>query len=474
MSDCCTTGSGFPNAATMQQLATNHPVIWEEICMIQQALLAASSQCQPGGAKMCTLVGGTTPMTFVNGVVGVDVAQSIPTTAPAYELIVSALNQTVVNTTVLTVATSAGISYLLVFVNGILQIENLAFTVTGPQQLTFLAPLSLADEITVYSYSNGIGASGGSGYVTDTPRVYFTPPIGVTPTSLATATVTTNGSSILSVNVTSNGAGYQPVPSTMSVSSSTGSGAVLTPLVNAAGQIVNVNIQAGGLLYTTGDSVIATRAVLPNIAYVNAVFLITSVSNTGEILSVAVLNAGSGYESSVTGVQIVSSLNPLLPYPLGGGLTAAVLTDTLGAITGVVITNTGSGYADFPPYLVITDPGTGATTSVTLSGTSVGSISVLTPGANYTQDAIGTVFNPPTAPAPNPPATPAVVTIRVLENTFGTDPHLYWQVYSGAATNTAIQLQLSAVLSYFKGLGYTISIQTNPLTGSTIAWKICW
>jgi hypothetical protein len=390
MSDCCTPGTGFPNASTMQQLATNYPVVWEEICMIQQAILAASSQCQIGGGQMCTTIGGNTPMTFISGVSTVSVV------------------------------------------------------------------------------------NGGAGYFKDTPSVEFVPPVGVAPALTATGTVTTNGGNILSVNVVSGGSGYEPVPSTLSVSSIIGLGAILEPLVNAAGQIVNVNIVNGGANYTINDTITATRAILPNIAYVDAVFVITSVSVTGEIIGIAILNPGSGYEDSVTTVKIVSTLNPALPYPLGGSFIGTVLTNLTGVITGVIVDNTGSGYADFLPYLVITDPGTGAQTTVTLSGSSIASISVVESGTQYTTLASGTVMNPPTAALPNPPVTPAVVTVNVATNTFGTNPNLYWQVWAGAATNKPIQQQLNSVVSYFKGLGYTVVIQSNPDTGSTIQWYICW
>jgi len=387
--------SGFPTASQMEQIATNLPIVWEEICMLQQAILAASSLCQPGGGQMCTTVGGTTPMTFVTGVNSV----------------------TVVN--------------------------------------------------------------GGLGYYVDSPAVVFVPPVGVVPSLVATGTVTTNGGNILAIPITSGGAGYQPVPATMSVSSVLGAGANLQPLVDGAGGIVNINIVSGGLNYTVNDTVTATRAVLPNIAYVDAVFKITSVSITGQIIEVAILNPGSGYQNSVTTASIVSSLNPLLPYPLGTGFMSTVTTDTFGTITGVIVTNTGAGYAVYSPYLVISDPGTGATTTVALgstipTATSVASIAVTSPGSNYTQTASGTVFNPSTAAVPNPPATPAVVTINVSNNTFGTDPNLYWQVWSGAVTNKPIQLQLNQVQSYFVALGYTVTIQSNPATGSTIQWKICW
>lgn len=390
----CNSPVGFPPASEMQKLATNLPVVWEEICMIQQAILAASSQCQPGGGQMCTTIGGNTPMTFVSGVSSIDVVD------------------------------------------------------------------------------------GGSGYYTDTPSVKFIPPVGVIPSIEATATVTTNGGNILSIDVTNPGADYQPVNATLSVSSIGGSLAELSPLVNAAGNIVGINIVNGGTGYTTADTVVAARAVLPHIGYVNATFAITSVSVTGEIISIAILNPGSGYQPSTTQVQIVSSLNPAMPYPLGGGFIGTVLTDNAGAILDVTVNSTGAGYTTFNPYLVISDPGTGAQTLVNLgtglTATSVASVDVTKLGANYTSSATGSILNPPTAPLPNPPSDPAIITVNVATNTFGTTPLLYWQVWTNTITNKAIQIQLNTVLSYFTGLGYTIIIQTNPETGSTIQWKVCW
>ena len=382
--------TSFPNAPLMGTLATNYPVIWEEICMIQQAILAASSQCQPGGGQMCTVVGGNTPMTFTAGVLDVTVVD------------------------------------------------------------------------------------GGLGYFTDTPSVYFIPPVGVVPGAIATGSVITNGGNILEIDITNGGLGYQPVPATMSVSSLLGVGASLQPLVNGAGNIVNINIVNGGSGYTINDTVVATRAVLPNIAYVDAVFKITSVSVTGEIIEVVILNPGLGYQPSTAEIQIVSTLKPAFPYPLGTGVMGNVLTDINGTITQVIISNPGAGYASFPPYMVISNPGTGAQTTVTLTATSVSAVNVTASGSNYVVPATGVIFNPPTAALPNPPVTQAQVEINVAVNTFGTIPNLYWQVWAGTTTNRPIQLQLNQVLAYFKALGYTIQIQSNPQTGSTIVWRICW
>lgn len=386
---CDSTGSGFPTASQMEQLATNLPVVWEEICAIQQAILAASSQCQVGGGKMSTVIAGTTPMTFVSG----------------------------------------------------------------------LKSVTITD--------------GGAGYLIDTPSVIFIPPRGSSGAGAA-GTVTTNGGNILAINITTPGAGYQPVSSTMSVTSLTGNGAIIQPLVDGSGSIVNTNILNAGIGYSVNDTVTATRAVAPNILYVDAVFKIASVGILGEIIEIAIINPGTGYEDSVTTMKIVSSLNPSLDYPLGTGFMGSVFTDSLGAITNVIISNTGYGYASYNPYMIITDPGSGAQTSVTITSGSVSSVNVLNSGNNYTQSATANILNPPTAPLPNPPATPAVVTLVITSNTYGTDPNLYWNVWAGTTTNKPIQMQLNAVLSYFSALGYTIVIQSNPATGSTIQWYISW
>ena len=386
---CSSSNASFPTASSMAQLATNYPIIWDEISGIQQAIMAAVSQCTVGGGQLSTIVAGSTPMTYVSGVSSV--------------------------------------------------------TVVSP----------------------------GTGYVQDIPAVVFVPPLGSS-ASGATGTVTTNGGAILSINVTAGGTGYQPIPATLAVTSTTGTGASLVPLVSATGQIVSVNIITGGTGYTIGDSVIATRAVAYDSAYVNATFQIAAVSITGQIISVNVVTQGSGYQSSVATASIVSNLNPLMPYPLGAGFSGTVFVNSSGVITQVAVNNTGAGYANFLPYLTISSVGTGATTQTTLSGSGIGSISVINQGTGYTSAATGIVYNPPTASAPNPPASPASVTINIPPNTFNTTPSLYYQVWAGLATNAVIQSQLNAVISYFTGLGYNISIQSNPTSTNTIQWYISW
>lgn len=390
MADCNYPSSNYPNAATMRQMAIDWSVVWEEICMIQQAILSASSQCQPGGGQLCTTIGGSTPMTFVSGISSI----------------------TVVN--------------------------------------------------------------GGSGYYVDTPSIQFIPPLGSPTGSGASANVITNGSSVLQINMVSSGSGYEPVPASINILTSSGIGGELIPLVDASGRIISVDIVNGGSGYLLTDSLIPVRALAPNPYYLDAQLKISTLGSTGEIVGVSVLYAGTGYSPSVTEARIVSSLNPDMIYPIGSGFQSTVLVDNSGAITGVSIENGGAGYANFNPYLVINDPGSGAQTQVTLSGTSVQTISVTNPGNNYTTSATGVVKNPPTAGLPNPPVTQAQVTINTNVNTYGTDPILYWQVWNNVVSNKQINAQINSVISYFKGLGYTIIVQDNPLTNNTIQWKVCW
>lgn len=387
MSDCCSSAPGFPSASQMEQLALDHPTIWREICAIQQAILSAASNCQPDGGRMCTVVGGETPMTFVTGVRSIDV----------------------------------------------------------------LDP--------------------GAGYLQDHPTLELIPPVGATVTP-ASATVTTNGGTVVGITITNAGMGYGPVGATLDVGSANGVGAILRPFVNASGEIIGVNIEDGGLGYAINDGVYASRAVEPNAAYIDARLRVSSVSSAGRILAVDIIEPGTGYQPSITTARLVSSLTNGLPYPYGMGFEAAVYTDAQGGISQITVVNGGTGYVDLAPRLVVSDIGTGLTTRVNMQNDGIATIDVLTRGTNYTASATAMVLNPVTTTVL--PARDAVVRLNVAVNTFGTDPQRYYNVWSGAASDKQIQLQMSTVTSYFTRLGYTITVQSNPSTGKTIQWKICW
>lgn len=411
MSDCCSPGQGFPPASAMEQMALNHPVIWREICAIQQAILAAASQCQPGGGRMCTLVGGDTPMTYLTGVKSVRVE-------------------------------SGGAGYV---------IDRPAVRLTPPNPIVGAITVQ-TDPVTVDGTFVTVG--------------------GVATTAIeASATVITNGGEIMAINITNPGSGYLPVPSTLSVASVGGVGATLTPLIDGSTGIVGVTVSSGGVGYQVGEAIVAERAMTALAGHVDAIISVATVSPMGAITGVRVSRPGSGYQDRATVVEIVSSVDDTKPYPLGAGFSGRAIVSPTGEITSIVVDNGGSGYADFHPYLVINDPGTGAITRVSISDGSVTRVDVTSSGLYYTAGATGVVMNPPTAPAPT---TYARVVVEAGVNPFGTQPELYYQVWAGLTTNKSIQLQMEAVVSYFTRLGYTITVVSNPATGSTILWKVCW
>lgn len=386
MTSCCDTGVGFPSATLMDQLGTNHPLIWKEICGIQQAVLAAASTCSLPNAA-CVTVPATTPMTWVSGLTSVSVI------------------------------------------------------------------------------------NGGAGYVLDQPAARFKPPSGSTVTSPASANVITNGGSIIGVNIIDGGQGYTPRTSTLDTSSVAGQGAILNPYVDSSTGVVGVDIIDGGVGFAIGDSVYGIRARPYQVGMSDAVITVTNVSVTGRILDVTIVNPGTGYDPSVTELEIVSQFNPNLLYPVGAGVRATVSVDTNGAITGVTITQGGSGYVALPPKLIINDPGYGAVTQVSLINDGVSSVSVISGGAGYSANPVGQIINPVTAPAP---VFDAVVGLTTTPNPHGTDPGEYYRVWQNTVTNRLLSAEMTTVATYFRNLGYTVSQITNPTTGVTFQWHICW
>lgn len=75
--------------------------------------------------------------------------------APNYETAVATASQTVFNTTVNTTANGGGKTYLLVFVNGVKQLEGAskAYTVTGANQVTFNVGLALNDDVEFVAFA---------------------------------------------------------------------------------------------------------------------------------------------------------------------------------------------------------------------------------------------------------------------------------------------------------------------------------
>lgn len=93
-------------------------------------------------------------------------------------------------------------------------------------------------------------------------------------------------------------------------------------------------------------------------------------------LALAVGTGGTGYTAAPT---------LSIPAPPSGGVQAtATATVAAGVITGVTITNPGSGYLTAPTITVVpTNGGTGGVINATLTGR-VGSVTITNPGSGYT------------------------------------------------------------------------------------------
>jgi hypothetical protein len=94
----------------------------------------------------------TNQLTFATGLSLNDSLSVYNYSVPSqYQQIVATAGQLVFNTTISTIAASAGNSYLMVFLNGIFQKEVSAYSVTGANQITLDSAASVNDEIVIVS-----------------------------------------------------------------------------------------------------------------------------------------------------------------------------------------------------------------------------------------------------------------------------------------------------------------------------------
>ena len=142
----------------------------------------------------------------------------------------------------------------------------------------------------------------GGGFYSSTPTISF---IGeaILP---AEATATITDGIITGVTIDNPGA-YSVLP-TISVSeASIITTATLVPIVDQTiGAITSVIVTNGGSGYTVGATITANRVVDYNSAYIDAVFVITSVGTSGEIIEagINVTTQGTGYQSTDPGIII--------------------------------------------------------------------------------------------------------------------------------------------------------------------------
>lgn len=191
-----------------------------------------------------------------------------------------------------------------------------------------------------------------------------------------------NKGSIDAVIVENQGAGYGDVQlTTVNVTgATTGAGATGHLVVNGTGTITSVVVDNGGSGYTAGVRITVTSGT-------GTGAVLTPVIVGGVVTSVTVTAGGSGY----------SAANPV-SFTVGGAQVVPDVSRVTGAITNVRIVDPGIGYSSTVTLTVVAASGTGAyghSTAILKGIVYQGKIQRVTiedPGVNYPADTATTIL----------------------------------------------------------------------------------
>lgn len=302
--------------------------------------------------------------------------------------------------------------------------------------------------------------SGGlvTGYVvTNSGRGYTSIPTAtVSGGSGATAVATLVPTTLGNILITDAGSGYVTEP-LVTIVGGGGNGAQATAII-FNGSVTGFNWISYGQNYTDAPSVII-EGNATGVAYLTPT----------QISAVVVTDQGSNY----THVPTVS-IN-------GNAVLNAVMTST--GILSVDITNTGSKYTSDP--ILSWSPGAQQVGTPIYPLTKinrsfgVAGVNVISPGSNY-QIVPGVQFSPPTT---NGSSAIAAATLGSGIGQFSIalyDSSLdYFKVWKNQTPSNSLLIrpmtdQMSSVITYFTGLGYSITQFTNPITLNTMSWSIKW
>ena len=170
---------------------------------------------------------------------------------------------------------------------------------------------------------------GGSGYATSDTITIGAPNIGGNERATATVSVSAQGA-VQGITVTKAGKGYTSAPAVTITSSGSGTNATATATLNSDGGVASIAVDTGGSNYDFTTTTITIE--VPQSGGRQATASITSVDGSGAITGVSLTDAGSGYTSKPT--SIVAT----------GGAASTTGTGTI-AMTGNTATVTGTGTA---------------------------------------------------------------------------------------------------------------------------------
>jgi len=233
-------------------------------------------------------------------------------------------------------------------------------------------------------------ASGGSGTATS-PCWQSTPSTSITQAGGTGATFTPNMTAqtcIARANVTGNcnGANYKSKTFTgETVTGGGGTGFTMTLVFDASGSVTSTTPTAGGQNYTSSSVGISTGGSIDNGCKNN---LTISVQLGTQLSSVTLGAGGAGYTGNVTTPATCTSSCPTANFTtpsVGTSPTASFVVGTpvlnAGQVDSLTITSAGSGYTS-APILTFGGPGTGATGHTTISSNPVAVNSITASGGS--------------------------------------------------------------------------------------------
>ncbi len=325
---------------------------------------------------------------------------------------------------------------------------------------------------------------------------YQVPPLVLitgTATRAAQADATLSSGTVSSIVITDPGVGYTQIPT---ISFTCGAGAQARAILTATGvQFVDVVNPGSGYVEPptvtiTGGGGSGAQA--------------TATIDNGEVTQIVVTQAGSGYTSTpqvllsgnaTAQVSLIpTSINRMEMLNVGGNYVLAptvvidgpaqalsVLNPT--TVKHVSVTNPGVNYASDPilvwtPSLEETGNPTPPTVR-TQRSFGVSEIVITNPGVNYASVPTVTIG----APALGGTQATATATLTVGSGVFHVTAYEpsqdYWKVNCGQSPTSELLVrpykdQIASVTKYFTDLGYSMVLETNPVTGVTLQWTIRW
>lgn len=299
--------------------------------------------------------------------------------------------------------------------------------------------------------------------------------------------------SVISVQLIDSGLGYTQVPT---VNFTCGSGASAQVILTPTGvQFVDVTNPGSGYLTPPlvtivggGGSGAQAQAVISN----------------GEVSQILVTNSGSGYTStpqaviegsaqaqvsliptSVQSVQLIQSGENYVMAPTvtieGPAQALSVLQPT--SVRHVSVINRGTDYTSDPQLqwnLGIEETQTPVLPTVRVQRSfGVSNIVVTNMGVNYTSTPSVVVGAPLSTGTP----AQATATLSVGSGIFHVQAYTssqdYWKVNCGLSPSSSLLVrpykdQIASVKKYLEDLGYSVVLETNPITGNTLYWTVRW